>query len=122
MVRRFVGCASGCPSADCFGTECPTLSASSNADGNLSPEEADYTFGFDCSRWFNRCAADDSETFQNIAPGQVSNGRVERDFLLKRSRINESWDTVKIIRRGKCGICELVSVEGTMPGAALILR
>ena len=77
---------------------------------------------FDSTRWFNRCAADDSETFQNVAPGQISNGRVERDFLLKRSRINESWDTVKIIRRGKCGICELVSVEGSKPGAALILR
>ena len=41
---------------------------------------------------------------------------------MKRSRISESWDTVKIIRRGKCGICELVSVEGIKPGAALILR
>ena len=84
--------------------------------------DALYTFGFDCGRWFNRCAADDSETFLNVAPGQISNGRVERDFLLKRSRISESWDTVKIVRRGKCGICELVSVEGSKPGAALILR
>ena len=99
-----------------------SIGADANADDNLSPEEAAYTFGFDCGRWFNRCAADDSETFQNVAPDQISNGRVERDFLLKRSRISESWDTVKIIRRGKCGICELVSVEGSKPGAALILR
>ena len=32
------------------------------------------TFGFDCGRWFSRCAADDSEAFQNVAPGQISNG------------------------------------------------
>ena len=28
-----------------------SIGADANADGNLSPEEAAYTFGFDCGRW-----------------------------------------------------------------------
>ena len=42
-----------------------------NADGNPSSEEAAYTFGFDCGRWFKRSVADDSETDETDNQGQT---------------------------------------------------
>ena len=63
-----------------------SIGKDANADGNLSSEEAAYTFGFDCGRWFKRCAADDSETVETDNFGQtvfVTSAHVERNFLLK---------------------------------------
>ena len=102
-----------------------SVGVDANADGNLSPEEAAYTFGFDCGRWFKRCAADDSETVETDNFGQtvfVTSGRAERNFLLKKRRLDESWNLVKVTRRGKAEVCELAKVEGAKPGAALIVR
>ena len=96
-----------------------------NADGNLSPEEAAYTFGFDCGRWFKRCAADDSETDEAENSGRTSiltSGRVVRNFLLRKRSLDEVWNLVKVTRRGKAEVCELATVEGAKPGAALIVR
>ena len=102
-----------------------SIGEDANADGNLSPEEAAYTFGFDCGRWFKRCAADDSEAFETDNHGQtvfIKSGRVERNFLLRKRRLDESWNLVKVTRRGKAEVCELATVEGAKPGAALIVR
>ena len=96
-----------------------------NADGNLSPEEAVYTFGFDCGRWFKRFVADDSETIETDNRGQtviVTSGHAERNFLLKKLKMDEAWNLVKVTRRGKAEVCELATVEGAKPGAALIVR
>ena len=96
-----------------------------NADGNLSSEEAAYAFGFDCGRWFKRCASEDSETVETDNLGQtvfVTSGRAERNFLLKKRRMDESWNLVKVTRRGRGDVCELATVEGAKPGAALIVR
>ena len=102
-----------------------SIGKDANADGNLSPEEAAYTFGFDCGRWFRHCAADDSETVETDNFGQtvfVTSGHVERNFLLKKRRLDESWNLVKVTRRGKAEVCELATVEGKKPGAALIVK
>ena len=102
-----------------------SIGEDANADGNLSPEEAAYTFGFDCGRWFIRCAAEDSETIETDNRGQtvfVTSGHAERNFLLKKRRMDEAWDLVKVTRRGKAEVCELATVEGAKPGAALIVR
>ena len=102
-----------------------SIGEDANADGNLSPEEAAHTFGFDCGRWFKRCAADDSETVETDNLGQtvfVTSGRAERNFLLKKRRMDESWNLVKVTRRGKAEVCELAKVEGAKPGAALVVR
>ena len=96
-----------------------------NADGNLSPEEAAYAFGFDCGRWFKRCAADDSGTDETENSGRTSiltSGRVVRNFLLRKRSLDEAWNLVKVTRRGKGEVCELTTVEGAKPGAALIVR
>ena len=102
-----------------------SIGEDANADGNLSPEEAAYTFGFDCGRWFKRCAAEDSETDETDSRGQtvfVTSGHAERNFLLKKRKLDESWNLVKVTRRGVGEVCELATVEGAKPGAALIVR
>ena len=102
-----------------------SIGEDANADGNLLPEESAYTFGFNCGRWFKRSAADDSETVEIDTRGQtvfVTSGHVERNFLLKKRRLDESWNLVKVTRRGKAEVCELATVEGAKPGAALIVR
>ena len=48
-----------------------SIGEDTNADGNLSPEEAAHTFGFDCGRWFKRCAADDSESVETDNSGRT---------------------------------------------------
>ena len=96
-----------------------------NADGNLSPEEAAYTFGFDCGKWFKRSAADDSETVETDNFGQtvfVTSGHAERNFLLKKRKLDESWNLVKVTRRGIAEIGEVALVEGCKPGFAVEVR
>ncbi len=114
-------------SLDASPTNCVEVSIGedANADGNLSPEESAYTFGFNCGRWFKRSAADDSEVVEADNLGQtvfVTSGHAERKFLLKKRKLDESWNLVKVTRRGKGEVCELAKVEGAKPGAALIVR
>ena len=102
-----------------------SIGEDANADGNLSPEESAYTFGFNCGRWFKRSAADDSEVVEDDNLGQtvfVTSGHVERNFLLKKRKLDESWNLVKVTRRGNGETCELAKVEGAKPGVALIVR
>ena len=101
------------------------IGTDANGDGNLTPEESAYTFGFDCGRWFICCAAEDSETIETDNHGQtvfVTSGHAERNFLLKKRKLDEAWNLVKVTRRGKAEVCELATVEGAKPGAALIVR
>ena len=102
-----------------------SIGEDANGDGNLSPEEAAYTFGFDCGRWFKRSAADDSETVETDNQGQtliVTSGRAERNFRLRKSRLDEAWNLVKVTRRGVAEIGEVALVEGRKPGFAVEVR
>ena len=102
-----------------------SIGEDTNGDGNLSPEEAAYAFGFDCGRWFTRSAADDSETVETDNQGQtliVTSGRAERNFRLRKSRLDEAWNLVKVTRRGVAEIGEVALVEGAKPGKAVIVR
>ena len=102
-----------------------SIGEDANGDGNLSPEEAAYTFGFDCGRWFTRSAADDSETVETDNRGQtliVISGRAERNFRLRKSRLDEAWNLVKVVRRGVAEIGEVALVVGAKPGKAVIVR
>ena len=102
-----------------------SIGTDANGDGNLTPEESAYTFGFDCGRWFIRCAAEDSETIETDNRGQtvfVTSGHAERNFLLKKRKLDAAWNLLKVTRRGKAEVCELATVEGAKPGAALIVR
>ena len=102
-----------------------SIGEDANGDGNLSPEEAAYTVGFDCGRWFKRSAADDSETVETDNQGQtliVTSGRAERNFRLRKSRLDEAWNLVKVTRRGVAEIGEVTLVEGRKPGFAVEVR
>ena len=95
-----------------------SIGTDENDDGRLSVAETDYTFGYDCGQWFSRSAVSDSETFEP----DVGTGRREKTFVLKKRAMDEAWNLVKVVRRGRGGVCELTTVEGARPGAALIVR
>lgn len=48
--------------------------------------------------------------------------RTEKTFVLKKRKLDEAWNLVKVTRRGVGEVCELTTVEGKKPGAALIVR
>ena len=87
-------------------------------DGNLSPEETDYTVGYRCGKWFQRDAVADAETETT----ETHAGRVERMFTLRKRKLNPAWNLLKVTRRGVAEIGEVALVEGKKPGAALIVR
>ena len=101
-----------------------SIGEDTNADGVLSLDEADQTFGYDCGVWFVRSLIDNREDrlpapVREDAEGTV---RAEKTFVLKKRKLDEAWNLVKVTRRGKGEVCELATVEGAKPGAALIVR
>ena len=101
-----------------------SIGEDANGDGVLSHEESACTFGFDCGRWFTRSSIDDREERLPAPVREDADGtvRAERTFLLKKRKLDEAWNLVKVTRRGKAEVCELTMVEGVKPGAALIVR
>ena len=97
-----------------------SIGVDANGDGVLSLDETDQTFGYDCGRWFQRDAVADE--VKMIGEGEQWNSRLEKTFLLKKRKLDEAWNLVKVTRRGKGEVCELATVEGAKPGAALIVR
>ena len=107
-------------SLDASPTNCveAAIGTDTDNDGNLSPEETDYTVGYRCGKWFQRDAVADAET-ETTEP---HTGRIKRMFTLRKRKLNPAWDLVKITRRGVAEIGEVTLVEGKKPGAALIVR
>ena len=97
------------------------IGTDANGDGNLAVEEAAYVFGWDCGKWFMR----EGELFDCSECSIVrlnAEGRVEKSFVLKKRQLDTAWNLVKVTRRG-CGVaCELVKVEGKLPGFKLEVR
>ena len=54
--------------------------------------------------------------------GEQRKSRIEKTFLLKRSKLDEVWNLVKVTRRGRGDIGEVVMVEGRKPGYVLEVR
>ena len=112
-----------------------SIGEDANADGVLSLDEADQTFGYNCGTWFQRDAIGDEEYRRTGVPpvqcwpaqnGQDARSpdaqRLSRTFVLKKRKLDESWNLVKVTRRGVADVGEVVLVEGAKPGAALIVR
>ena len=95
------------------------IGTDANGDGNLAVEEAAYTFGFDCGKWFER----DCEGAELIgAECPTPRARIENTIVLKSSQLDSAWNLVKVTRRG-CGTsCELVETKGRKPGFKLEVR
>ena len=107
-------------SLDASPTNCVEVSIGTDADndGNLSPEETDYTVGYRCGKWFQRDAVVDAE----METTEPHTGRIERMFTLRKRKLNPAWNLLKVTRRGVAEIGEVALVEGRKPGAALIVR
>ena len=95
-----------------------------NGDGVLSLDETDQTFGYNCGMWFQRNLIDDREDRLPAPVAEDGDGtvRTEKTFVLKKRKLNEVWNLVKVTRRGIAEIGEVALVEGKKPGAALIVR
>ena len=94
------------------------IGTDADGDGNLSLDEADFTVGYRCGKWFRRDAAADDET-ETAGPCP---GRAERVFTLKRRKLDPAWNLVRVTRRGVAEIGEVVLVEGKKPGFAVEVR
>ena len=95
------------------------VGADRNGDGNLAPEEAAYVFGCDCCQWFVRTGGLKPEAGERVAE---TSGRVEKTFVLKRRLISESWDTVKVTRRGLGATDEIAEVRKRRIGIGIFVR
>lgn len=72
------------------------IGADTDMDGDLSLEEADFTFGCDCGNWFVAETNSGDITSESIA----DKGLVNRVWTINRRQYNPCWNLVKIIRRG----------------------
>ena len=79
------------------------LGADSDGDGELSPEEADALFGYDCGEWFMR-DGDGAETC-DVATG----GRPKRRAVFPKRAFRPEWNLVRITRRGSGDLAESLS-------------
>ena len=93
------------------------IGTDADGDGDLSVEEAAYTFGYDCGSWF--CRERDANKVENTSVDLQPQPRLSRTFVLKSRQLNTAWDTVKVTRRGYGAACELVKAEGCKPGFVL---
>ena len=95
-----------------------SVGTDADGDGALSLDEAAWTFGFDCGRWFWRDAARDRQA-EELAP---LGGRQSRTLILRRREMDVAWDLVRVTRRGVADVGEAVVVEGLRPGAFVEIR
>ena len=72
------------------------VGADADCDGDLSLEEADYTFGWDCGSWFFA----DTETGGIAATPEAGTGTVSRVFTIPHREMRPGWNIAKVVRRG----------------------
>ena len=112
-------------SLDASPSNCVEVSIGEDADGDgvLSLDEMDQTFGYNCGTWFQRDSARELFDCSDCSIVRLDGTeRAEKTFVLKKRKLDEAWNLVKVTRRGKAEVCELATVEGAKPGAALIVR
>ena len=95
-----------------------SVGTDADGDGALALDEAAWTFGFDCGRWFCRDAARDRQAEED-APRV---GRQSRTFVLRRREMDEAWNLVRVTRRGVADVGEAVVVVGLRPGGLVEIR
>ncbi len=96
-----------------------SVGTDADGDGALGLDEADWTFGYDCGRWFCRDAARDRQAEEAASP---ADGRLSRTFVLKRRDMDGAWNLVRVTRRGVAAVGEAVVVEGSRPGVLVEIR
>ena len=78
-----------------------------DADGRLCAAETALAFGYDCGTWYELNATNEVVTGEVVS----GDGRVGREWLLKRRQIDPSWNVIRIVRRGAGAIAESVKVD-----------
>ena len=112
-------------SLDASPSNCVEVSIGEDADGDgvLSLDEMDQTFGYNCGTWFQRDSARELFDCSDCSIVRLDGTeRAEKTFVLKKRKLDEAWNLVKVTRRGKAKVCGLATVEGAKPGVALIVR
>ena len=101
------------------------IAVGTDTDGNgvLGVDEADWTIGYDCGRWFLRGADGTSHP----VPGEVvrrygDEGRVERKFVLTSKGLDARWNLARVTRRGLGVSAEQVLVKCKQQGTCVFLR
>ena len=94
------------------------IGTDTNGDGVLGLDEDSLSLGFDCGRWFGFAAADERQT-EEAAP---TTGQAKRTLRLKRPKMDEAWNLVRVTRRGAAKGGEVVVVEGSRPGVVMEIR
>ena len=100
------------------------IGTDADGDGDLSVEEAAYTFGCDCGTWFCRNAVDDRLQVLGtvLETALASADRVSRRFVLKKTRLDTDWNLAKVTRRGSAAILECADANGAFPRSLFILK
>ena len=88
-----------------------------NGDGDLSLEEADVVFGFDCGEWFEARTANGV-----VASEVVQGGRISRDVAFHDKAIFGEWNLAKVVKRGLGEIDERVVSDIRRTHFSLIFR
>ena len=88
-----------------------------NGDGDLSLEEADAVFGFDCGEWFEARTANGVLTSE-----AVQGGRISRDVAFRDKAIFGEWNLAKVVKRGLGEIDERVVADIRQTHFSLIFR
>ena len=88
-----------------------------NGDGDLSLEEADVVFGFDCGEWFEARTANGVVTSE-----AVQDGRISRDVAFHDKAIFGEWNLAKVVKRGLGEIDERVVADIRRTHFSLIFR
>ena len=79
------------------------LGADSDGDGELSPEEADALFGYDCGEWFMR-NGDGAEV-----SGAASGVRPRREAVFPKRALRPDWSHIRVTRRGSGDLAQTLS-------------
>ena len=73
-----------------------SIAVGSAAEESLALEEADFTWGFDCGKWFY---ADTATGVVEEWPAEGT-GRAERTLTIDKSDFNPQWNRIRIVKRG----------------------
>ena len=84
-------------------------------NGHLSLDETSFTIGYDCGEWFTRSAESGSLTAEAVA----DSGAFRRVYSIHASKVDPSWNLMKVTRRGQGATNEKIVVEPIVSGFIL---
>ena len=98
-----------------------------DGDGNLAVDEADWTFGYDCGRWFARRMENGKWKMESEGNGIFSSplstlNSGQRKFVLKSKALDVRWNLAKVTRRGLGVSAEQVIVKCKLQGTCVFVK